>query len=716
MADRAGKGTASLKNAWANLTWDDLNAWAGARSLERGRSYQRGHHVRDLAVSADGMLLAWVRGTERYATQVELRQGAAGVTKLASVCTCPVGSSGCKHAVAVVLQYLQAIKDKTEVPTAAPKDPRWSLLARIAQEADEWEGDEDFEEEEAFWDEEFEEEENLASRPHTRTKRAEASRPKKEASRAKDKKEGSLRAYLEGLPAGELVNLILRFAVDHPEIGEGLSERRAVASGKTGEVLRQARKEMTRVTGERGDWDSWHGGFVPDYGGLKRRLQDLVELGQADAVVELGRELFERGRQQVEESNDEGETAGALTDCLGVIFCAVQRSNLSGPQKLLYVLDLCLEDDYDLCQGADVVLDAEWSAADWSAVADELARRLQAMPVPKGEAKFHDNYKRDRLSGWLIRALEASGREDEALAVLEAEAPKTGSYVRLVERHIKDGRLDDAVRWATEGIERTRDELPGIAHQLQTLMRQVAEQREDWPTVAALYAEEFFERPSVATLRQLRKAAARAGCEEPVNAAALRFLETGVRPKPAASAAPVRKGRAAGAQAPAWPLPAPLPVREPTAQATGKSRARVLRVTEPSPHHDVLLDLAIAEKRPDDVLAWYDRLRQSHSSQGFGGYGIDYGADRVADAVADAHPERALDLYRALAEREIAATSPSAYERAMSPLRKIRRMLHRAGRTADWEKYVATLREDNRRKRRLLEMLDGLEGRPIIEG
>jgi uncharacterized Zn finger protein len=52
----------------------------------------------------------------------------------------------------------------------------------------------------------------------------------------------------------------------------------------------------------------------------------------------------------------------------------------------------------------------------------------------------------------------------------------------------------------------------------------------------------------------------------------------------------------------------------------------------------------------------------------------------------------------------------------MPSLRKIRAVLHRSGRDADWKKYVAELREANHRKRRLLEMLDGLEGRPIIEG
>jgi uncharacterized Zn finger protein len=36
---------------WRALTWDDLEAWAGPRSLERGRSYQRTGRVRHLARS-----------------------------------------------------------------------------------------------------------------------------------------------------------------------------------------------------------------------------------------------------------------------------------------------------------------------------------------------------------------------------------------------------------------------------------------------------------------------------------------------------------------------------------------------------------------------------------------------------------------------------------------------------------------------------------------
>src|SRR4051794_35945477 len=83
---------------WAALTWDDLTDWAGSRSVQRGRTYQRGGRLKDLRISADGALLATVTGTHRYATTVSLDADKKG-RSLDSACTCPLGSR-CKHAVA----------------------------------------------------------------------------------------------------------------------------------------------------------------------------------------------------------------------------------------------------------------------------------------------------------------------------------------------------------------------------------------------------------------------------------------------------------------------------------------------------------------------------------------------------------------------------------------------------------------------------------------
>jgi uncharacterized Zn finger protein len=138
--------------------------------------------------------------------------------------------------------------------------------------------------------------------------------------------------------------------------------------------------------------------------------------------------------------------------------------------------------------------------------------------------------------------------------------------------------------------------------------------------------------------------------------------------------------------------------------------------TKPTPYFNVLLDLAIDEKRPDDVLAWYDRLQTSRSPTPWARHGDTSQAARVADAVAATHPDRALAIYQKLADDLIAATSPSAYENAAVHLRKMRTLLHKTGRAAEWSKRVAAIREQNRRKRRLLEVLERLEDRPIIEG
>ena len=64
-----------LVKLWSRLTWDDVEEWAGSRSIQRGRAYQRSGHVRQLGISADGRLLADVIGSEGYITSVRRTEG-----------------------------------------------------------------------------------------------------------------------------------------------------------------------------------------------------------------------------------------------------------------------------------------------------------------------------------------------------------------------------------------------------------------------------------------------------------------------------------------------------------------------------------------------------------------------------------------------------------------------------------------------------------------
>ena len=65
-------------------------------------------------------------GGERYVTTVALRSERKR-SSLESSCTCPVAIS-CKHAVAVVAEYLKALTDQRDVPIASEDDPRWADL------------------------------------------------------------------------------------------------------------------------------------------------------------------------------------------------------------------------------------------------------------------------------------------------------------------------------------------------------------------------------------------------------------------------------------------------------------------------------------------------------------------------------------------------------------------------------------------------------------
>ena len=493
---------------------------------------------------------------------------------------------------------------------------------------------------------------------------------------------------------------------------EEFIERISLGEGDVARLVDQARREMQELTSEPAWENSWTDeGYTPDYTRLKHRMERLLEL-DADAVVKLGREFIRHAMRQLDESHDEGEAAMAAAECMPVVFDAVKQSSLSGVEKILFAIDACMDDSHDMVdEAAGALLGAEWPKSDWSAVADTLRERLKKMPK-RSDDEYSSTYERRNLSGWLLSALEKAGRNDELLAVYETEARETASYERLVKYLITEGKYDDAERWAGEGIEKTIEKWPGIASSLATELRELARRRRKWNLVAADAAWRFFERPSAAAFKELADCAAKAKCAKAVRAIALDFLQTGKAPiGPVTVTTGKDKGQSKLHLDPAWPLPVPdylVPLVLKAKPAHAAQR----------PHFNVLLDMAIAAKKPDDVLHWYDKMDEeaTRSPNPWERRAWREGstANRVAAAVAKSHPERALAIYRQGLQSHLPHANISSYEAAAGYLKSMRPIMKSLGQAKEWDALVAEIRATYRNRPRFMEILDRLDARPIV--
>ncbi len=605
----------------------ELQEWAGMTIFDRGCSYQSRGAVQGLKRAEDGMLLASVEGTRRYTTYV----GIQGEKELESECTCPYWTT-CKHAVAVVLEYRECVRTGVDVRQRDFDDlPETEESATV-----------------------------------------------------------SLRAFLQEKTKAELVTLMVELAEAHEEVSQWLEDRRALKLGRIDDILRIVRREIEAL--EEPDWIHDQYGptahvINPDR--LKAALSGLVKAGHAAEAMRFGPELLSSCSRLIEH-DQEGETFDEVGACIEVLFGALPEAFPSLADQVEWALDMFLADRYGLCnEGLEHFWIISRKERDWTAVADRLEQRLEEQGSAGKGNGFSHGFKRDRISDWLILALERAGREDEIIPLCEREAPITSSYVRLVARLIGERRWDDGIRWCLRGLDAVSPKYPGIAEELHRQLRTIHERKGDPLAGLAIEAEEFFASPSLSGFQDLCQAAHKEGIGEEVEAWARHFLETGCRPL-----AGRKNGNGAGVD---WPLPASeieIPSYSP---ATG------------APMTGILIQLAISEKKPEEVLKWYGHEDHDLERSQYLGFSLD---TEVAEAVRSTHPDRAIAIWKTIAQKHIARVKASGYEAAASYLLRVRNELTRTGRKPDWEAYLASLRIQNSRRPRCMEVLDRLEHPP----
>lgn len=625
------------------LTWSDLEVWAGDRIVSRGKNYQQQGVVLKLAQTADGGLTAYVQGTRRYAVLVKIDEDG----EPESICTCPYGND-CKHAVATVLEYLAYVKAGKKVPKLRKKDDRLKQFDSIDSENN------------IYFEYMDQDEDNETDH---------------------DGSQEEIEVYLSGKSKKEIIRLVIDLAEKHPEIQDAILDQRRLASGKVRPMISRIRREILEIS-ERPGWQNYwnEDGYTPDYSSIRNGFDTLLKAGHADELLSLGQELMTAGIQQVEMSHDHGETAMEISDCVPAIVKALGQSTLAGVDKLEWALNVVLKDEYDLFFAFVEYLNQKHAPADWNVLADRLLSRLKRFKSSKGSDEFLRNYERDRLSNWTIHALEQAGRANEIVPLCEKEAKKTGSYQRLVRILMEEKRLAEAEKWIFEGLKDLGEKWPGVTSHLRQQLREIRSRQKNWPAVAALHVYEFVNRSSLNGYKDCKKAASKLKAWSDVRKGLLNYLETGNFPWDMTK----------------WPLP-------PTGLALIEKQQR-----SQYPKIDDLIQIAIYEKQPDQVLHWYDQ----RPKQRFSWFNSD--DDDIAAAVKDQYPDRAIGIWKAMAESQIETVKPKAYKVAAGYLRKAAKLLKKLKRTAEWDSYLQELRQVHFRKRRLMEILDSLEGKPIL--
>jgi uncharacterized Zn finger protein len=117
---------------------------------------------------------------------------------------------------------------------------------------------------------------------------------------------------------------------------------------------------------------------------------------------------------------------------------------------------------------------------------------------------------------------------------------------------------------------------------------------------------------------------------------------------------------------------------------------------------DLLIQIYLDEGEIDHALEAVTAERPSGYGYSYYGYGM---ALEVAKAAEETRPRAALELYQRHAEGLITQQGRQNYQQACRYLARVRALYERLGESEAWARYIADLRERNRRLRALMEEL-----------
>lgn len=215
--------------------------------------------------------------------------------------------------------------------------------------------------------------------------------------------------YLKSLGKKDFYKMIYSFADKHQDIANYLEINALIYKKDFDGIGKLVQEHLSTI------WEKFtsqsRGTFIPDYSQLTTILQILLDAGNADLILDLGNEIIEDCKSELEEFEDsprirEEKVIKAFAPVLEVIKSAIADSSLSEDERLLWVFDATLfYGTEDICQPLIDYMTDDANKDAWDPVVDILIERME-------DEEFEDKYA-PGIRQWCKYAFEAAGREDE---------------------------------------------------------------------------------------------------------------------------------------------------------------------------------------------------------------------------------------------------------------------------------------------------------------
>lgn len=383
-------------------------------------------------------------------------------------------------------------------------------------------------------------------------------------------------------------------------------------------------------------------------------IQDLLKQGHAEEVIELAEHGLSAVEEAINSVDDSGGNVGDLLERLQELHLAACRKARPDPEKLAARLFRWeMDTDWDTFHGAAETYAkvlGERGLAVYRKLAEEAWSR-----VPSREPGSEGYSRHSRITHIMDTLAQRTGDVEAVVAVKRRDLSSAYTYLQVAEAYKRARKYSLALEWAEKGVKAFHEKAD--SRLLEFLAEQYHRRRrhgDAMPLIWSNYADE----PDLSGYQKLKAHADRGG------------------------------------QWPQWREKALAFLRESVAKEKAAARKSVLRWSTPTDHSD-LVSIYLWEK--DVESAW----REAKD----GGCSDDLWL-KLASLREAQHPADAVSVYQTQVESALGQKNDLGYRHAVELLRKIRSLMPRLGREAEFARYLESVRAAHKPKRNFIKMLD----------